>query len=186
MMRIWAFIGILALAMPATAQDMSAFKAGPVFKSFGPHAPIAGMREMPADTEFSIAFDVADAAADGARNRGFESAARFINMHVAAGVDPENIKIAVVVHGKASMDLMHDAAWAARQTAEEESEAPDNPSSAMLRELLDHGVRFILCGQSASVYGIAKDDLVPGVEMNLSAMTAHAQLQQQGYTVNPF
>jgi intracellular sulfur oxidation DsrE/DsrF family protein len=52
--------------------------------------------------------------------------------------------------------------------------------------MLDHGVRFIVCGQSASVYNVAKDDLVPGVEMNLSAMTAHAQLQQQGYTVNPF
>jgi len=28
--------------------------------------------------------------------------------------------------------------------------------------------------------------LAPGVEMTLSAMTAHALLQQDGYTMNPF
>jgi len=28
--------------------------------------------------------------------------------------------------------------------------------------------------------------LLPGVEMALSAMTAHAILQQEGYTLNPF
>ena len=39
---------------------------------------------------------------------------------------------------------------------------------------------------SAAAYGVAKGDLIPGVELALSAMTAHAQLQQAGYTVNPF
>ena len=37
-----------------------------------------------------------------------------------------------------------------------------------------------------SAHGVAKADLIPGVELALSAMTAHAQLQQAGYTVNPF
>jgi intracellular sulfur oxidation DsrE/DsrF family protein len=170
----------LAFAAPAAAQDMSAFKTGPVFEKFGPHAPVEGATEIPADAKFAIAFDVAKPADEGKANRTFESAARFINMHVAAGVDPKNIKIAVVVHSTASMDLMKDSAWFAREKGE------FNPSAAMLSQMLDHGVRFIVCGQSASVYDVSKEDLVPGVEMNLSAMTAHAQLQQQGYTVNPF
>ena len=34
--------------------------------------------------------------------------------------------------------------------------------------------------------GVANEDLLPGIEVGLSAMTAHALLQQQGYTVNPF
>jgi hypothetical protein len=33
---------------------------------------------------------------------------------------------------------------------------------------------------------VAAEQLIPGVKMALSAMTAHAQLQQQGYTLNPF
>ena len=35
-------------------------------------------------------------------------------------------------------------------------------------------------------YDITGGDLLPGVEMSLSAMTAHALLQQDGYTLNPF
>lgn len=180
-MRI-AMIAALALALlaaPAMAQDLSAFRTGPVFEDFGPHAPVEGIGEVPADTEFAVAFDVSEAAKDGERNRGFESAARFINMHVAHGVPEDNIRIAVVVHGKAVNDLL----GAEGRTAHELGE---NGSAAMIQAMLDHGVRFIVCGQSAAAYGVTQDQLIPGVEMSLSAMTAHALLQQRGYTVNPF
>ena len=170
-MRFAVLSGLALLAAPLCAQDMSVFQTGPVFTEFGPHAPVAGVGEMPADTEFSVGFDVAEKAEDGKRNRGFESAARFINMHVAHGVPEENIRIAVVVHGKAVNDLLA---------------SPDNASADMVRAMLDHGVRFIVCGQSAAAYGVTQDDLLPGVETALSAMTAHALLQQRGYTVNPF
>ena len=170
-MRIAIVAALALLAVPATAQDMSVFRPGPVFTLFGPHAPVPGIGEVPADTEFAIAFDVSEKAEEGKRNRGFESAARFINMHVAHGVPEENIRIAVVVHGKAVNDLL------ARD---------DNASADMVRAMLDHGVRFIVCGQSAAAYGLTHDKMIPGVEMALSAMTAHALLQQRGYTVNPF
>lgn len=164
-------VGLALMASPLAAQDMSAFATGPVFADFGPHAPVEGIGTAAAETEFAIAFDVSDAAEAGKRNRGFESAARFINMHVAHGVAEENIRLAVVVHGKAVNDLLARG---------------DNASAAMVEALLDHGVRFIVCGQSAVAYGVTQDRLVPGVEMALSAMTAHALLQQAGYTVNPF
>lgn len=177
-------LGLAPLALvtaPALAQqaDLSVFQTGPVFEDFGPHAPIENASELPADAEFAIAFDVAKPAEGDARNSGFESAARFINMHVANGVAPERIKLVVVVHGKAALDLISDEHRASRDMA-------PNGSAAMLREMLDHGVRFILCGQSGVAYGITQDQLIEGVEVELSAMTAHALLQQQGYTVNPF
>lgn len=180
MIRLFAICAALAVSAPAAAQDMSAFKTGPIFEEFGPHAPVEGVGEMPADTAFSIAFDVAKPAEDGARNRGFESAARFINMHAANGVDPDNIRIAVVVHGGATLDLLSDEAWAAKGRGDA------NPSGAMIRAMLDQGVRFILCGQSGAANGVAQAELIPGVETALSAMTAHALLQQRGFTVNPF
>lgn len=189
-MKLLMVLAALMFAVPASSTTIrSPFKAGPVFDRFGPHAPVEGMGEISPDTEFSIAFDVAQAAEDGTPNRGFESAARFTNMHVAAGVDPDNIRLVVVVHGKASLDLLNNAAWAARQPVVREGgeeEAPDNPSAAMIAEMMDAGVRFVLCGQSGAANEIAQDDLVPGVETALSAMTAHAILQQRGYTVNPF
>lgn len=178
-MRIAMIAALALLAAPAMAQDMSAFRTGPVFEDFGPHAPVEGIGEVPADTEFAVAFDVSEAAKDGERNRGFESAARFINMHVAHGVPEDNIRIAVVVHGKAVNDLLGAEGRAAHELGE-------NGSAAMIQAMLDHGVRFIVCGQSAAAYGVTQDQLIPGVEMSLSAMTAHALLQQCGYTVNPF
>jgi len=161
-----------ALATPAAAQQasMDAFSTGPVFEDFGPHAPVEGAAVSPLD-RFDIAFDVATPAAEGARNRGFESAARFINMHVAAGAREDWINLAVVVHGRAVTDLLA---------------SKDGPNEAMVRAMLARGVRFIVCGQSAAAYGVTQDDLIEGVEMELSAMTAHALLQQAGYTVNPF
>ena len=168
-----AAVAFVVAAAPLAAQtpDMSAFAPGPVFADFGPHAPVEGVEDFPADSEFRIAFGVSTQADEGTRNRGFESAARFINMHAAHRVDPANIDIAVVVHGKAVFDL---------------TTRDGNGSAVMVREMLDHGVRFIVCGQSAAAYGVKQADLIEGVELHLSAMTAHAQLQQRGYTVNPF
>jgi intracellular sulfur oxidation DsrE/DsrF family protein len=162
---------VALFASAANAQDISAFRTGPIFEDFGPHAPVEGIDTFAPDTEFAIAFDVAGQADAGTRNRGFESAARFINMHASHAVDPANMRIAVVVHGGAVKDLL---------------DAEDNHSRAMVTQLLDYGVRFIVCGQSAAAHGVAKADFIPGVELALSAMTAHAQLQQAGYTVNPF
>ena len=170
-MKLMIFIGGAALsAAPLSAQD-TGVRYGPVFEDFGPHLSVEGIGDVPADREFAHSFDVARKAPDGKRNSSFESAARFMNMHAAHGVDPENMRLAVVVHGSAVEDLL---------------DGEDNASAVMVREMLDAGVRFIVCGQSAVGQGIAQEDLIPGVEMALSAMTAHALLQQRGYTLNPF
>ena len=170
---------LLALSQPASAQ-MENFKTGPVFEDFGATAPVQTDEPVAKDAQFSIAFDVSTAAEPDKINRTIESAARFINMHVAAGVPEENIHLAIVVHGGAAFDLTNQAFFAAHK------DGRDNTSAAAIAQLQDHGVEFYLCGQSAAAHGITNVDLLPGVKMSLSAMTAHALLQQQGYTINPF
>jgi intracellular sulfur oxidation DsrE/DsrF family protein len=182
MMRFAMTFALALIAAPLAAQDMSAFKPGPVLSEFGAHAPVPGVARLPADTEFAIAFDVSTPAGETGPNRGFDSAARFLNMHVAGGVPQGNIRLVVVVHGKAALELLTNAAHAANPL----SRQGDNPSAKLVEALLAADVRFILCGQSAAVYGIKPEDLIPGVEMSLSAMTAHALLQKNGFTVNPF
>ncbi|QOW23003.1 DsrE family protein [Novilysobacter avium] len=126
-------------------------------------------------TRFQVAFDVATAAEPEKLNRQLESAARFINMHVAAGVPKENLKLAMVVHGGAAIDLTSDAKFGSV-----------NPNAGLIAALQEAGVSIQLCGQTAVARDIRADDLLPGVTVALSAMTAHAQLQQAGYTLNPF
>jgi intracellular sulfur oxidation DsrE/DsrF family protein len=179
-MKLPFLLHLLLLAFPATAQDMSAFQTGPVFEDFGPHAPVESDFAIPEGMDLFVAFDTSTPAEEGKINRTLESAARFVNMHAAAGVEPARVRAAVVVHGRAAFDLLSDEAWAAK------GRDGTNPTAAAILEMVDNGVRVILCGQSAAALGITRDDLASGVEMALSAMTAHAVLGRQGYTVNPF
>ena len=59
-------------------------------------------------------------------------------------------------------------------------------NAELVKVLVDHGVRIYVCGQTAAYYDVAQKDLLPGVELALSAMTMHAVPQQQGFTLNPF
>ncbi|MDM7956142.1 DsrE family protein [Blastomonas sp.] len=175
----------LALSMGATpvkAQDAmrAGFHAGTVIADFGPVATVKGHEPLPANATFSVAFDVAEAAKPGSLNRTLESAARFINMHAEAGVPRDAVRVAVVVHGPASFDLTTAAPYGKKH------DGAANANLAAIAALIEAGAEIHLCGQSAAAQGIIRADLAPGVKMSLSAMTAHALLQQQGYTLNPF
>jgi intracellular sulfur oxidation DsrE/DsrF family protein len=101
-------------------------------------------------------------------------------MHVAHGVPAADIRIAVVVHGSAVRDVSGERIYSA------EHGDTRNANAALIEILQEFGVRIIVCGQSAAWYGVDNDGLLPGVDMALSAMTAHALLQQDGYSLNPF
>ncbi|GGB71376.1 DsrE family protein [Blastomonas aquatica] len=190
MLRLKSFrIGLSAMAAAlsmgvtlAQAQDAPrpGFHAGTVISDFGPVAMVEGHEPLPADATFSVAFDVGEAAKPGAINRTLESAARFINMHAEAGVPREAVRVAVVVHGPASFDLTNAAAY------NQKHGGASNANLAAIAALIENGAEIHLCGQSAAGQGITRADLAPGVKMSLSAMTAHALLQQRGYTLNPF
>lgn len=176
---------VFALAMglsPVHAQDAlrPGFHAGSVITDFGPVATVEGREPLPASATFSVAFDVAEAAKPGAINRTLESAARFINMHAEAGIPRNAVRVAVVVHGPASFDLTNAATYAKKH------DGAVNANLAAIAALIANGAEIHLCGQSAVGQGIKAGDFAPGVKLQLSAMTAHALLQQQGYTLNPF
>ena len=181
-MRWMIGMAALALASGAGAQDADAsrFAYGPVFERHGQHAAVDGADfTVPDATRLRHSFDVSKKAESG-ESAHLASAARFVNMHVANGMDRDALDVVVVVHGGATLDLLTDAARAAK------GEGDTNPSGPLVRALLAEGVRVVLCGQSLAAHGLAKSDIIPGVELALSAMTAHAVLQQQGYSANPF
>lgn len=164
----------------AQAPDMARFTMGPVFEDYGPAADIAETMPIPEGATFRVAMDAAKQSDTGPNSTLF-GASRLINMHARAGLPVEATTVAVVVHGKATLDLLNAEAYAAR------FDGAENPNAGLIAALTDHGVRIILCGQSAAAQGVDEtSDLLPGVEVALSAMTAHALLQADGYTLNPF
>lgn len=177
-LKIAALIGVLFMSQTANA-GREDFHPGPAIPEYGRIADVENEFPIAEGTVFQVTFDIADRADAGEINRSIESAARFINMHVAAGVPEENIHLALVIHGGAVKDVVLDNLY-----TEETGEV--NANTALVATLLEHGVRIYVCGQSATYQDVRNDDLLPGVTMALSAMTAHAQLQQEGYTLNPF
>jgi intracellular sulfur oxidation DsrE/DsrF family protein len=165
---------MLCMASVSALAQLDSFHAGKTIAHYGQIATVEGMNPIPKESQFKISFDVSKPAAKGEVNRLLDSAARFINMHTAAGIPMENINLAVVVHGGAVKDMAKSGDDYAHINAE------------LIEALSEHGVHFYVCGQSAAYYGVKTGDLLPGVTMSLSAMTAHALLQQQGYTLNPF
>ncbi len=175
-----AALTALSLAAAPLAAQSDAFHSGPVFTEFGNVASVETTMEMPSDASFAVAFDTSTAADPGEINRTLNSAARFINMHVEAGVPVENIRVAIVVHGSAGFDLTNAESYGGHY------DGAENANAAAIAALIANNVHIILCGQSAAYYEIGVEDLLPGVDMALSAMTAHALLQQDGFTLNPF
>ena len=174
---------IFALCLFSTQllAQLEQFHAGKIITNYGKVAEIEGMEPIPQNTKFKVSFDVAKPAEVGGINRSLDSVARFINMHVAAGVAIENIDLAVVIHGGSVTEMTGNDFY-----QKEQEKDLVNANIPLIKALQSKGVVFYVCGQSAAYYGVKTSDLLPNVKMALSAMTAHALLQQQGYTLNPF
>ncbi|MEP4891174.1 MAG: DsrE family protein [Aliiglaciecola sp.] len=175
-----AFDSVAAQKGATTAnKETGKFTTGPVIEGFGKHAKVQIDQTFDPNTEFKVAFDVSKTSGEKTLNRHFDSLARFLNMLVANGAKQENIHLALVVHGSAGSDLLNPAAYKKRFNAE-------NPNNPLIAELLKNNVEVYLCGQSAAFRDVSNDELIEGVQMSLSAMTAHSLLNQRGYSVNPF
>ena len=178
--HVLVFIASISVTFGFSQDDETAMQQEPVIANFGTTLPVRTDVEVAPGTKFKLRFDVEDKAKPGSINQSFDLAARFINLHAAAGIPLENIDIAIVIHGGAAADVTQPGYY---KTFNKDR---DNVSAAALATLQKFDVKFYLCGQSAAAQGISNADLLPGVKMALSAMTMHALLDQEGYSLNPF
>ena len=132
--RAALFVGLMLTALSSGA-DMNAFGPGAVIEDYGPVAPVPWAAKIPQGTVFKIAYDTRVRGEEGKPNRTLETAARFLNMHQAAGVRVENMQLAVVVHGPAHRDLLHAKSYGGV-----------NPSEKLIEQLIANGGRIHLCG----------------------------------------
>ena len=156
-------------------------KTGPVVEDLGPVYFMTGdFMNLSRRGEHKAVMDVAaDGGFDLAMNPSFESAARYLNMHVQHGIDLKNLKLSLVVHGKATKDTLTDEVY-------RDQFGVNNPNTALLASLNAAGVQVLVCGQSLLHNGYAVEDLNSTVQPALSAMTAHVILQEDGYSLIPF
>ncbi len=156
-------------------------KAGPVIKDYGKVWAVENPDFItPLDVEYKVVFDIMNSPESNSDiNASIETAARFLNMHAQSGVPVSQLKAVLVVHNRASKDIANNTAYNARY-------GMDNPNLSMVEELMEAGVEIIFCGQSSNSRGFAKEDLIPGVQLSLSAMTALIHFQNAGYRLIKF
>ncbi|SNZ00084.1 DsrE family protein [Flagellimonas pacifica] len=156
-------------------------KAGPVIADFGKVHKIDNPDfKTNVNSDFKVVFDITNSPESHIEiNKTIETAARFLNMHAQSGVPESQLKVALVVHNKASKDIIQNKVYQNRYGV-------PNPNYNMVKELMNAGVEVILCGQSSKSRDFPKEELIPGVKISLSAMTALIQLQNEGYQLIKF
>ncbi len=132
------------------------------------------------DKVHRVIFDISTTARSrGEINPQFETIARFINLHVAMGLAPENLEIVAVLHGSATKDGLKNSFY--KNTIGEE-----NPNLKIIKALKEFGVDFYLCAQSIVGYGFKEDEYSKYIDISPSAMTALVYFQERGYILIDF
>ena len=175
--RILLTIPLLALSCQlAFAQATT----GPVIDGYGAAFVVESPDvQLIENHEYKVVFEVTgyDGRPAGV-NRNLERVARFLNLHAKNGVDPNDMHLAVVIHGPALVNSLSHAAYRTRLEM-------NNPNLELAEKLAAAGVEFYVCGQSMGMAGFAKSELAEPFKQATSALTMVHQLQSQGYTYQP-
>ncbi len=180
-MRLFAlFIALLLIGQTryGFAQDT---QTGPVLEEFGAvfAVPEADLN-LDTNKTHKVIFDIfTDPGGEAEMNPLLNTVARFLNMHAQNGLDPEKMKVAVVLHGAGMKNALSDVSYRAKFGKE-------NPNSALLSALEQAGVELYVCGQSMKSRGFSKEDLAAPIKLSLSAMTALVHFQENGYQIINF
>ena len=171
------FALLLLTVKSSTAQNSrDDLHDGPLIHNFGQHVDLPNAAfKTNTDMVYKVVFEIFQALGDptGPHMR-LETAARFVNLHAHAGVPPENIQLAIVLHGGGTQTALTNEAYRKRHNV-------DNPNLPILNALSDVGVNIYLCEQSRIFSGTGADEVAAPVKSALSAMTVIVNLQEDGY-----
>lgn len=149
---------VLGMAVPVQAAQVGAI------------APLVGDEVRPDPRlRYRTVFPVSNAptAADKV-NPSLEKVARYLNLLAREGIRTQPGDIVVIVSGGATP--------AVKQTA-------NNPNRELIAQLQGRGVIVAVCAQALYGHKIDHNELLPGIRVDLSAMTTLAILQLQGWAV---
>ncbi len=170
------------LAVAQAPGSVNQQASGPVITAAGPSFVVQEPTfATPARGDLKALFEINVGGGDTVKvNEQLVTMARFLNTHARNAVAESRLKTAAVFHGSGWTALLSDSAFAARFGGK------PNPSRKLVEELLQHGAQLVLCGQTAGARTVRRDELLPGVKVSVSAMTAMIALQNDGYRFIPW
>jgi intracellular sulfur oxidation DsrE/DsrF family protein len=172
-MRKWLLLFGLFTMLQSTAQ----FSATPLVKGFGQVLEVPSIDYgIDPKLHYKLVIDVMQSPNPDSVNEGLLNGARIMNLHAAAGVTPKKLSVVFVLHNVAAFTLINHEAYRKKY-------GKDNPNLALIKAIQDAGARVTICGQTMQKRGIAREALLPNVQVGISALTTISTLQQQGYTI---
>jgi len=137
---------------------------------------IAGAKELPdPNVDYKVVFSVAANAKPDEIHPTLKTIALYLNTLAHNGVPANHRHIAAVFHQGGGDAVLANEVYKSRH------DGVDNPNIAMLKELKQAGVELRVCGQGLLGKKLQPSQVLPGVQVDLWAMTTMVNLQLRGY-----
>ena len=173
------FLASVLLIGAASASTAETNPMAPLITSFGKTAPVANAGERPKPSmDYKVVMSVTKAGEAGAPPPALEKAARLANLLAESGVPATHRHIVVVLHGAATSAVLTAAGEKTRNKG-------PNPSADLVAKLTAAGVSVRVCGQALAGAKINPGEVLPDIQVDLSALTTLATLQLEGYALIP-
>jgi len=156
-------------------------KVNPIIKSYGTVFQLPNADHKPDPSiKYKILVELTEnGSKPDSLNEYIEALATLVNLHAAEGVPKENIQMVVVLRKMATYAVFDNELY-------KEKFKCDNPNLQILKELMDAGVEFYVCGQTMQKRNIDTKKLVAGTKVASSGLTAITTYQLKGYTMVKF
>ncbi|HCM76819.1 MAG TPA: hypothetical protein DIS90_10580 [Cytophagales bacterium] len=173
-MKTFFTIAFFSVMVTGYSQTM----VNPIIKNYG------GIYDLPYADEkidptldYKIAVEVVRASEKPEDvNWALNNVARMLNLHAMAGVPKEKLHVVLAIHGGAAFTVKNNEEYKKKYGV-------DNPNLGIYRELMDAGVKIVVCGQSLVARDIDKDKMVPGIKVASSMLTTMTTYQLKGYAM---
>lgn len=166
-------------SVSATSETQQPTFNTPLIEGYGAIMPFPGSAEPPRAGS-RIIFDIAGASEPEQVIKGLNSVALFLNLAADAGIPPEKLRLAAVLHGAATRAVLRHEAYA------KETKTSRNPNLDLIQKLKRAGVELFVCGQALAHRHYGLDDVTSDVTVASSATTVNVNKQMDGYAYLPF
>lgn len=129
--------------------------------------------------QLKLVYDLTQPTAEptkGELNPGLEEIVRHLNLQAVAGA--KNMVPVIVFHGGAAQFLTNNETYRKKFNI-------DNPNLPLVQQLMDKGVKFVVCGQTLEIRGMQIEQFPDGIQKAYSARSALADLQSRGFLYFP-
>jgi len=156
-------------------------KVNPVIKSYGTVFQLPNADHKPDPSiKYKILVELTEnGSKPDSLNEYIEALATLVNLHAAEGVSKENIQMVVVLRKMATYAVFDNELY-------KEKFKCDNPNLQILKELMDAGVEFFVCGQTMQKRNIDIKKLIARTKVASSGLTALTTYQLKGYALIKF